>query len=86
MLRSLWRDELGHLGPGFERLEGYVFYATLYGQSPEKIRDTISFGGNDSFPSPALDQMFRKIAWQAVAEHPYSGVSDKDGDGANDQK
>jgi hypothetical protein len=28
--------------------------------------------------------MFRKIAWQAVVGHPYSGVTDKDGDGIGD--
>jgi len=82
--RSLWKDQLGHLGPGLERLEGYVFYATLYGQSPELIKDTIPFGGNGNFPNATLDQMFRKIAWQAVVEHPYSGVTDQDGNGVND--
>ncbi|MGI9442176.1 MAG: hypothetical protein ACR2N1_06895 [Rubripirellula sp.] len=82
--RSLWRDQLGHLGPGFERLEGYVFYATLYGKSPELIKDDIPFGGNTTFPSTSLDQMFRKIAWQAVSEHPYSGITDKNGDGIGD--
>jgi len=73
--RSLWRDQLGHLGPGLERLEGYVFYATLYQRSPERIKKTIPFGGNTDFPSLELDRMFRKIAWQAVTEHPFSGVT-----------
>jgi hypothetical protein len=82
--RSLWRDQLGHLGPGLERLEGYVFYATLYGKSPELIEDNIPFGGNTTFPSTSLDQMFRKIAWQAVSEHPYSGITDTNGDGIGD--
>ncbi len=71
--RSLWADQLGHLGPGFERLEGYVFYATLYGKSPEGIQE-INFGGDPDFPSHQLDQTFRKIAWQAVIEHPFAGV------------
>jgi hypothetical protein len=82
--RSLWKDQLGHLGPGFERLEGYVFYATLYGESPEQIKNPIAFGGDATFPNVELDQMFRKIAWQAVTEHPYSGVKDEDGDGTSD--
>ena len=82
--RSLWKDQLGHLGPGLERLEGYVFYATLYGQSPERIENEIEFGGDANFPRPALDRMFRKIAWQAVAEHPFSGVTDQNGDGISD--
>ena len=61
-----------------------MFYATLYGKSPELIEDAIPFGGSTNFPSTALDQMFRKIAWQAVSEHPYSGITDKNGDGISD--
>ncbi len=82
--RSLWKDQLGHLGPGFDRLEGYVFYATLYGKSPELIEADINFGNPGDFPSPELDAVFRKIAWQAVVNHPLSGVSDRNGDGIGD--
>ncbi len=82
--RSLWRDQLGHLGPGFECLEGYVFYATIYGRSPELIEGDIQFGGDAQFPSRQLDRTFRKIAWQAVTGHPYSGVIDRDGNGILD--
>ena len=82
--RSLWRDQLGHLGPGFDRLEGYVFYATLYRKSPELIEEDIDFGDKGNFPSPELDAVFRKIAWQAVINHPLSGVTDKDGNGVAD--
>jgi hypothetical protein len=83
--RSLWRDPLGHLGPGFDRLEGYVFYATLYGKSPELIDEEVAFGGGDGgLYSPELDQKFRNIAWQAVLANPFSGITDKDGDGVAD--
>ena len=82
--RSLWRDKLGHLGPGFDRLEGYVFYATLYGRSPELINQTIEFKDQGDFPSPALDRQFRKIAWQAGIGNPLSGVQDDNGDGVAD--
>ena len=80
--RSLWKDRLGHLGPGFERLEGYVFYATLYGKSPERIKEEIF--PVEEYPSPELDKIFRKIAWQAVTNHPLSGVTDKNNDGLAD--
>ena len=83
--RSLWRDHLGHLGPGFERLEGYVFYSTIYGKSAELLDQNIKFGGNDTYPSKELDQVFRKIAWQAVVGHPLSGVRDVDADGIRDE-
>lgn len=75
--RSVWRDVTGHLGPGFDRLEGYVFYATLYGKSPELITEPIEFTDSADFPSKELDQIFRKIAWKAVTGHPLSGVTDK---------
>ena len=83
--RSIWRDQRGHLGPGFDRLEGYVFYATLYKKSPELIKNSISFqSGNQDYPSPALDKVMRKIVWQAVIENPLSGVVDTNHDGIGD--
>jgi hypothetical protein len=82
--RSLWRDKLGHLGPGFERLEGYVFYATVYRRSPELIEREIDFRDKSDFPSQDLDLIFRKIAWQAVAGNALSGVRDTNEDGIAD--
>jgi hypothetical protein len=83
--RSIWRDHRGHLGTGFDRLEGYVFYSTLYQKSPELIENGINFaGGQKGYPCNELDQVFRKIAWQAVIENPLSGVVDSDGDGIGD--
>lgn len=82
--RSLWRDQLGHLGPGFERLEGYVFYATIYGRSPELIENSIEYRDKGDFPSDDLDRIFRKIAWQAVAGNALTGVRDANKDGVGD--
>ena len=84
--RSLWRDMIGHLGPGFGNLEGYVFYATLYGRSPELIKGEVRFPGSADFPSRELDRVFRKIAWQAVVNCPLSGVIDKNHDGIGDDR
>jgi hypothetical protein len=81
---SIWADQRGHLGPGFARLEGYVFYATLYGKSPELISTPIKFKKPSSFQSDELDGVFREIAWKAVVEHPFSGVTDKNGNGIGD--
>ena len=82
--RSLWRDRLGHIGPGFDRFEGYVFYATIYARSPERIDGDIRFGEPSDFPSRKLDRLFRKIAWQAVVHNPLSGVIDKNRNGIGD--
>ena len=82
--RSLWRDQLGHLGPGLGNLEGYVFYATLYGRSPELIDGDVFGEGN--FPSRELDLQFREIAWKAVTSNPYSGISDQNENGIADER
>jgi hypothetical protein len=82
--RSIWKDQIGHLGPGFDRLEGYVFYATLYGKSPELISAPIKFKKNPSFLIADLDKIFREIAWKAVVEHPLSGVTDENKNGIGD--
>ncbi|MBH55405.1 MAG: hypothetical protein CMI18_13815 [Opitutaceae bacterium] len=82
--RSLWADQRGHLSPGFDRLEGYVFYTTLYGKSLELISAPIKFNNNPSFRSDDLDKIFYQIAWKAVVEHSLSGVTDKNGNGIGD--
>lgn len=84
--RSLWRDRLGHLGPGLDRLEGYVFYATIYGRSPELIKDDIQFEGLPDFPNRRLDRVFRRIAWEAVVGNSLSGVIDKNRNGIADDR
>lgn len=84
--RSLWNDQLGHLGPGLESLEGYVFYSTIYGKSPELIDVNVFNSSDSSFPSTALDKVFRRIAWEAVCNHPLSGVKDKNKDGIGDEQ
>ena len=54
------------------------------GSDPELIERKINFKDEGDFPSPELDRMFRKIAWQAVINHPLSGVTDHDGNGIGD--
>jgi len=78
--RSLWVDGIGHLGPGFNLLEGYVFFATLYRRSPELISSTISRGAEGEYPGRELERVFRTIAWQAVVHNPLSGVTESPGD------
>jgi hypothetical protein len=74
---SIWSDG-GHLGVGMDRLEGYVFYATLYQKSPELIEAKLPFHNGE------LDKIFRKIAWQAVTGNPLSDVTDKNKNGIGD--
>ena len=84
--RSIWRDHRGHLGPGFDRLEGYVFYATIYGRSPELIPRGIRNGSKQTFPTTELDRQFRRIAWQAALNNPLSGITDENENGIDDHR
>jgi hypothetical protein len=72
--------------PVLNRLEGYVFYATVYGRSPELIEADVSFGGPADFPSRELDREFRRIAWQAALNNPLSGVIDADKNRISDDR
>lgn len=72
--KSIWRDQLGHLGPELEWLEGYVFYSTIY---QRKATGEITISPPNSRIarlSKELHQVFQEIAWKAVQEHPLSGV------------
>ncbi|MEC7565077.1 MAG: hypothetical protein VX738_05275, partial [Planctomycetota bacterium] len=75
---AIWSDG-GHLGVGMDRLEGYVFYGTLYKKSPELIEAKLPFHNE------ALDKIFRRIAWQAVINNPLSDVTDKNANGIGDE-
>ncbi|MEM7393115.1 MAG: hypothetical protein AAF492_12290, partial [Verrucomicrobiota bacterium] len=79
--RSIWVDTLGHLGPGFDWLEGYVFYASVYQRSPEKLN---AISGDQKLPDPKLDTIFRRVAWEAVINNPLSDVTDRNGNGIGD--
>jgi hypothetical protein len=84
---SIWSDG-GHLGVGMARLEGYVFYATLYKTSPGLIKVKLPFRGKKGkgkFHNDKLDAIFREIAWQAVINNPLSDVTDRNGNGIGDE-
>jgi hypothetical protein len=90
--RSLWRDQIGHLGPGLEWLEGYVFYSTIYKRSAAQIKGEVVRAGRvdrrgrkQTPPGRELDRIFREIAWEAVVNNPYSDVTDENRNGIGDQ-
>lgn len=73
--KSIWRDQLGHLGAELEWLEGYVFYSTVY---QRKATSQISIPPTNSKIARVSDELhhvLQEIAWKAVQEHPLSGVA-----------
>lgn len=74
-------SDTGHLSEdsGMDYLLGYLFYGTIYRASPELIKDYAP-----PKLDPAIDKIMRHVAWQAIINSPFSGVTDKDGNGLAD--
>ncbi len=72
---DLFTDELGHGKPPLMALVGYVNFATMYRRSPiglpvPAILKQAQLGDQEE----ALNQLLQQLAWDAVVEHPLSGV------------
>ena len=60
-----------------------MYFASLWSIS-ELIKKRIAFEDASNFSNPELDAIFREIAWQAVVQHPLSGVKDANHNGIGD--
>lgn len=78
---GIYRDG-GHLSTsgGMQYLVGYAYYGMLYKKSPALITDYHPEGVN-----PKVDALIRDAVWQAIIHSPYSGLTDKNGDGVADE-
>lgn len=64
---GLYRDKI-HPTDLIAALEGYIYYACLYRQSPLELETGI-------YRDDQLDRTLREVAWQIVTDHPRSGVT-----------
>ena len=74
---DLFTDELGHGKPPLMALVGYVNYATIYRRNPiglpvPGILRRAKLGDHQE----PLNRLLQELAWNAVLEHPLSGVQD----------
>lgn len=72
---DLFTDELGHGKPPLMALVGYVNYATIYRRSPiglpvPAVLKKAGLGEQEA----ALNRLLQELAWDAVVQHPLSGV------------
>ncbi|MGE0610179.1 MAG: hypothetical protein AB7O62_24015 [Pirellulales bacterium] len=72
---DLFTDELGHGKPPLMALVAYVNYATIYRRSPvglpvPAILKQAKLGDQQE----ALNDLLQELAWDAVREHPLSGL------------
>ena len=77
----IWRDRIGHPSRKMILLEGYVYYATVFGRNPQLIPEHPHADSQDP-----RDALFRKLAWQAALGHPLSGVKDRNNNGIADNR
>lgn len=72
---DLFTDALGHGTPPLKALVAYVNFAVIYRQSPvglplPAILKQAKLGDQEE----ALNRLLQELAWDAVREHPLSGV------------
>jgi hypothetical protein len=75
---DLFTDAIGHAKPPLAVLVGYCYYAQIYGRNPIGLPVPPALGGvGDAETAAKLNRLLQEIAWQAVTEHPLSGVKAK---------
>lgn len=72
---DLFTDPIGHATAPLATQVGYVYYALIYQRSPVGLPIPASLPkGPDT---EKLNRLLQEIAWQAVTQHPQSGVKAK---------
>ena len=69
---QLFTDPLGHVGPPVMALNAYCHYAVIYRRNPAGLPTPSILGKTEQ--KDELNKLLQEIAWQAVTEHPLSGV------------
>ena len=67
---GLYRDKI-HPTDVVASLQGYIYYACLYGNNPLKLKQ-------GHYSNDQLDRILREVAWETVTQHPLSGVTKND--------
>jgi hypothetical protein len=72
---DLFTDALGHGKPPLQALVGYCNFATIYRRSPVGLPvPAILKGAKLGEDEAKLNKLLQELAWEAVQQHPLSGV------------
>ncbi|MDQ3621692.1 MAG: hypothetical protein M3463_04270 [Verrucomicrobiota bacterium] len=72
---DLFTDAIGHAKPPLRALVGYCHFAVVYRRTPIGLpAPAVLRGGKDSEGAEKLNRMLQELAWEAVTQHPLSGV------------
>jgi hypothetical protein len=78
MQEDLFRDPIGHPTPPLQALNAYCHFAVIYRRSPVGLPlPAVLKNARNAEWDDKLDTLLQELAWQAVTEHPLSGVTDK---------
>jgi len=78
---DLFKDPLGHPKPALQALVTYCHFAVIYGRSPVGLPLPAALAKTRMTPEDkeALNLLLQQLAWEAVTNHPLSGVPAKQG-------
>lgn len=73
---DLFTDTLGHQKSPITVMMGYCHYAVIYRRSPVglPVPKALKVPGADAKTVEALNTLLQELAWEAVTQHPLSGV------------
>lgn len=70
---DLFSDPIGHATAPLQVLVAYVHFGQIYGRSPVGLPAPARFKSAEKY-SDALNTLLQQLAWDAVTQHPLSGV------------
>lgn len=71
---ELFRDPWGHPNPPLQVLSAYCHFAVIYRRSPVGLPMPAELKGK--YQNEKLNRLLQELAWQAVIDHPMSGVNE----------
>lgn len=74
MQEDLFSDAIGHPRPPLQALVAYCHYAVIYQRSPVGLPVPAVLGKGKLADDDKLNRLLQELAWEAVTQHPLSGV------------
>ena len=71
---DLFTDPIGHARPPLQALVGYCYYGLIYQKSPVGLPMPAVLTKANLPEGEKLNRLLQELAWQAVTQHPLSGV------------
>jgi hypothetical protein len=73
--KELFTDAIGHARPPLQALNAYCHFAVIYGKSPVGLPlPAVLAKANNPNWDEKLNRLLQELAWEAVTQHPLSGV------------